>query len=123
MWRQTRWRLRFATAFRCPRGTRWSSPGMHLIPRYSGDVPDPRGGVRHVMPGKGNDLAAGFEAAGCRANPVVTVGYSDPIVLHVRAVFDTSTDIAILALLSTTLESRSPSRFSWPPTGAGRGFA
>src|SRR5512139_1830469 len=26
---------------------------VHLIPRYSGDVPDPRGGVRHVIPGKG----------------------------------------------------------------------
>ena len=26
---------------------------VHLIPRYDGDVPDPRGGVRHVIPGKG----------------------------------------------------------------------
>jgi diadenosine tetraphosphate (Ap4A) HIT family hydrolase len=26
---------------------------IHLIPRYVGDVPDPRGGVRHVIPGKG----------------------------------------------------------------------
>jgi diadenosine tetraphosphate (Ap4A) HIT family hydrolase/HKD family nuclease len=26
---------------------------VHLIPRYGGDVPDPRGGVRHVIPGKG----------------------------------------------------------------------
>ena len=25
---------------------------LHLIPRYRGDVPDPRGGVRWVMPGK-----------------------------------------------------------------------
>lgn len=25
---------------------------MHLIPRYSGDVPDPKGGVRGVIPGK-----------------------------------------------------------------------
>ncbi len=25
---------------------------LHLIPRYLGDVPDPRGGVRWVMPGK-----------------------------------------------------------------------
>lgn len=25
---------------------------VHLIPRYRGDVPDPRGGVRWVMPGK-----------------------------------------------------------------------
>jgi len=26
---------------------------VHLIPRRSGDVPNPRGGVRHVIPGKG----------------------------------------------------------------------
>jgi diadenosine tetraphosphate (Ap4A) HIT family hydrolase len=30
---------------------------MHLIPRFNGDVPDPRGGIRHVIPGKGNYLA------------------------------------------------------------------
>jgi diadenosine tetraphosphate (Ap4A) HIT family hydrolase len=26
---------------------------IHLIPRYRGDVKDPRGGARHVIPGKG----------------------------------------------------------------------
>lgn len=26
----------------------------HLIPRYKGDVENPKGGVRHVIPGKGN---------------------------------------------------------------------
>jgi superfamily II DNA or RNA helicase/diadenosine tetraphosphate (Ap4A) HIT family hydrolase/HKD family nuclease len=31
---------------------------VHVIPRYDGDVPDPRGGIRHVMPGKGNYLAS-----------------------------------------------------------------
>jgi diadenosine tetraphosphate (Ap4A) HIT family hydrolase len=25
---------------------------VHVIPRYKGDVPDPRGGVRYVVPGK-----------------------------------------------------------------------
>jgi diadenosine tetraphosphate (Ap4A) HIT family hydrolase len=30
---------------------------VHVIPRYAGDVPDPRGGIRHVIPGKGNYLA------------------------------------------------------------------
>ncbi len=29
---------------------------MHLIPRFNGDVPDPRGGIRHVIPGKGHYL-------------------------------------------------------------------
>ncbi len=29
---------------------------IHLIPRYDHDVPDPRGGVRHVIPKKANYL-------------------------------------------------------------------
>jgi diadenosine tetraphosphate (Ap4A) HIT family hydrolase len=29
---------------------------LHVIPRYRGDCEDPRGGVRHVIPGKGNYL-------------------------------------------------------------------
>lgn len=31
-----------------------SWPHIHLIPRRKGDMPDPRGGVRHVIPEKGN---------------------------------------------------------------------
>ena len=30
---------------------------LHVIPRFAGDVADPRGGVRHVIPGRGNYLA------------------------------------------------------------------
>ncbi len=30
---------------------------LHVIPRYRGDTPDPRGGVRHVIPARGNYLA------------------------------------------------------------------
>ena len=29
---------------------------IHVIPRYRADVPDPRGGIRHVIPDKGNYL-------------------------------------------------------------------
>ena len=29
---------------------------IHIIPRYIGDVENPRGGIRHVMPGKGDYL-------------------------------------------------------------------
>lgn len=29
---------------------------VHVIPRYRGDVEDPRGGVRHVIPAKANYL-------------------------------------------------------------------
>lgn len=31
-----------------------SWPHIHLIPRKTGDVADPVGGVRHTIPGKGN---------------------------------------------------------------------
>jgi len=31
---------------------------MHLMPRYVGDVENPRGGIRHIIPGKG-DYQAG----------------------------------------------------------------
>jgi diadenosine tetraphosphate (Ap4A) HIT family hydrolase len=27
---------------------------IHVIPRYTGDVANPRGGVRNIIPGKGN---------------------------------------------------------------------
>jgi diadenosine tetraphosphate (Ap4A) HIT family hydrolase/HKD family nuclease len=34
---------------------------IHVIPRYHGDMPDPRGGVRHVIPGRGNYLQPPME--------------------------------------------------------------
>jgi diadenosine tetraphosphate (Ap4A) HIT family hydrolase len=34
---------------------------IHVIPRYRGDMQDPRGGVRHVIPGKGNYLKPATE--------------------------------------------------------------
>ncbi|HTN83212.1 MAG TPA: HIT family protein, partial [Sorangium sp.] len=39
---------------------------VHVIPRFRGDVDDPRGGVRHVIPGKGNYLVG-------RPSPLATV--------------------------------------------------
>ena len=36
---------------------------VHVIPRYRGDVPDPRGGVRHVIPRLANYLAPRLEPA------------------------------------------------------------
>jgi ATP adenylyltransferase len=27
---------------------------IHVMPRYRGDIQNPRGGVRHIIPGKGN---------------------------------------------------------------------
>jgi len=35
---------------------------VHVIPRFDGDMDDPRGGVRYVIPSKGNYLAGGGDA-------------------------------------------------------------
>ncbi len=46
---------------------------VHLIPRYRGDVEDPRGGVRHVIPSKANYLtneAASIPSAGYEVSSV-----------------------------------------------------
>src|SRR5918995_612011 len=51
---------------------------VHLIPRYAGDVSNPRGGVRHVIPAKADYLAA--PAAGSSAPPrLVMGGEQDPL--------------------------------------------
>lgn len=34
---------------------------VHVIPRYAGDMEDPRGGVRHVIPSEGNYLESASE--------------------------------------------------------------
>ena len=43
---------------------------VHVIPRYRGDMDDPRGGVRHVIPSKGNYVA--------QVSPLATGGHDDP---------------------------------------------
>lgn len=63
---------------------------VHVIPRFRGDVDDPRGGVRHVIPGKGNYLA---EAS----PPLTTGGINDPFLRHLIPLFARATDVAILA--------------------------
>ena len=36
-------------------------PHVHMIPRRIGDVQDPRGGVRHVIPNKGNYITTKYQ--------------------------------------------------------------
>ena len=55
---------------------------LHVIPRYAGDVADPRGGVRHVIPGRANYLAG--EASTAPARNLVTGG-DDPLLPHIVA--------------------------------------
>jgi diadenosine tetraphosphate (Ap4A) HIT family hydrolase len=61
---------------------------VHVIPRFRGDTDDPRGGVRHVIPSKGNYL---------RDAPLATGGEDDPFARHVLPLFDRARDIAIVA--------------------------
>lgn len=42
---------------------------VHVIPRYSGDMDDPRGGVRHVIPEKGNYLRSSQSRDSQQSNP------------------------------------------------------
>lgn len=59
---------------------------VHLIPRYDGDVPDPRGGVRNVIPGKGNYLENRVADAGepfvLKAPQLLVTGGQDPLRPH-----------------------------------------
>jgi superfamily II DNA or RNA helicase/diadenosine tetraphosphate (Ap4A) HIT family hydrolase/HKD family nuclease/SOS-response transcriptional repressor LexA len=60
---------------------------VHVIPRFHGDVRDPRGGVRHVIPGRGTHVVA----------PLATGGMADPFARHVLPLFERASDIAIVA--------------------------
>lgn len=54
---------------------------IHVIPRYRGDVPDPRGGIRHVIPGRGNYLAELGRHADTEG--YLVTGGDDPLLPHI----------------------------------------
>ena len=62
---------------------------VHVIPRFRGDMDDPRGGVRHVIPSKGNYLRD--------VAPLATGGDDDPFARHVLPLVERADDIAIVA--------------------------
>jgi len=62
---------------------------VHVIPRRRGDMDDPRGGVRHVIPSKANYLR--------QVAPLATGGDDDPFSRHIIPLFERATDIAIVA--------------------------
>lgn len=81
---------------------------VHVIPRYTGDMDDPRGGVRHAIPAKGNYLARTTPPAPnelrdaatsttARAEPLATGGDADPFLRHLAPHFATATRIDIFA--------------------------
>jgi len=48
---------------------------VHVIPRYHGDMPDPRGGVRHVIPDKGNYLSGARAKSGSLPSLALATGH------------------------------------------------
>nr|WP_228530930.1 MULTISPECIES: DUF3427 domain-containing protein [Myxococcaceae] len=76
---------------------------LHVIPRVPGDVPDPRGGVRHVIPGKANYLAPG--AAGPHPR-LLTRGEEEPLLGHLRLDIDRAQqlDVAVAFVMPSGVE-------------------
>jgi len=58
---------------------------VHVIPRYDGDVPDPRGGIRWIIPSKANYIAgSGPSSVGSALLP----GGDDRLLRRLQALFD-----------------------------------
>jgi hypothetical protein len=58
---------------------------VHVIPRYHGDVPSPRGGVRHVIPDKADYVLTAREAqaaAYTTLSPAIPSGLSEPAIVR-----------------------------------------
>jgi diadenosine tetraphosphate (Ap4A) HIT family hydrolase len=80
---------------------------VHVIPRFEGDLDDPRGGVRHVIPHRGNYLRAGVL-------PLATGGAKDPFLAHLAPLFARAARIDIVAAFvqDSGLELLGPHLFS-----------
>ncbi|MBY5854321.1 DUF3427 domain-containing protein [Rhizobium leguminosarum] len=74
---------------------------LHVIPRCLGDVDDPRGGVRHVIPHKANYLAQ--EVSSTEALKRLVTGGSDHLLPHLIMHMDEANacDIAVAFLLDS----------------------
>ena len=97
---------------------------VHVIPRYEGDVADPRGGVRYVIPSKANYLAAAIDPGGSvadrrAASPpdaesstqslhtrALITGGDDPLLPHFRAhlALARSADLAVAFVLESGVQ-------------------
>ncbi len=75
---------------------------LHIIPRYEGDVADPQGGLRRVIPDKTNYLLPGQGLPELTIKRLVTGG-DDPLLPHLLLHLDGSTtcDIAVAFLLDS----------------------
>ena len=83
---------------------------VHVIPRYLGDMSDPRGGVRHVIPRKGNyllqDAAAEYAVSGLLEEQLLTTGAQAPLLPLIRKDIDRAqrVDIAVAFTLNSGLD-------------------
>jgi diadenosine tetraphosphate (Ap4A) HIT family hydrolase len=70
---------------------------VHVIPRFLGDMDDPSGGVRHVIPSKGSYKEG--------ARPLASGGEGDPFARHVLPLLARARDVAITSASSMTLRA------------------
>ncbi len=82
---------------------------LHVIPRYRGDVPNPRGGVRRVIPHRADYLATpppGLDLVSIppHTRPLIR-GDADPLLPHLRSDLDRAigADLAISFILRSGL--------------------
>jgi superfamily II DNA or RNA helicase/diadenosine tetraphosphate (Ap4A) HIT family hydrolase len=81
---------------------------LHVIPRYTGDVPDPRGGVRFVIPGKAaypfrSDDPQSWIGKAPHGRSLVSGGSEDPLLPHLVAHLDSATEVDVA--VAFTLDS------------------
>src|SRR5688500_4594400 len=74
---------------------------LHVIPRYLGDVPDPRGGVRHVLAARGNYLLTPT-IEGAPHDRTVIRGSDDPLFPHLVAHLDHADQVDIAVAFTMT---------------------
>ncbi len=86
---------------------------LHVIPRYKGDVADPRGGVRYVVPAKANYLAAQSAAPKLSDTPhdrALISGHDDALIRHLLPHIDQchSIDLVVSFILDSGIRLLQP---------------
>lgn len=87
---------------------------VHVIPRRHGDVEDPRGGVRHVIPSKANYLLGGSPRPSVPplsvTQSLVTGGIDHPLLPHLKdhLALSASADIAVAFTMRSGLNLIQP---------------
>jgi diadenosine tetraphosphate (Ap4A) HIT family hydrolase len=76
---------------------------LHVIPRYAGDVADPRGGVRYVVPERARYFAREVPLLERTVSRRLVTGAEDPLLPHLRMLLDhaSNCDIAVAFLLDS----------------------